>query len=65
MIYTAAGFFAIFVVLSTYIGANVQWQSIDRDDGNILLSYVDQSIVNVSSVVTWQEITLRNHLFHG
>ena len=51
-IYTAAGYSAIFVVLSTHIGANVQWHLIGRDDGNILLSYTDQSNVNVSSEVT-------------
>ena len=54
MIYTAAGYSVIFVVLSTYIGANVQWHLIGRDDRNILLSYmyIDQSKVNVSSEVT-------------
>ena len=39
----ATGYFAIFVVLGTYIGANTYCHLIGRDDENILSSCIDQS----------------------
>ena len=43
--FTTARYTAIFVLLITYMGANVHWHFIGRDYGNFLLSYIDNLLL--------------------